>query len=125
MERVALTYILCCYLVAKLFLTLFRPPWTVVCQAPLSKGFPRQEYWKGLPFRPSEHLPDPGLEPASPASQVDSLPCVKQLASGKLLCDTGSSARCSVMTWRGGVGGVVGKLKKEGYMYTYDSFTLL
>ena len=77
MESVALTCILCCYLVAESFLTLFRPPWTVVCQAPLSKGFPRQEYWRGLPFSSLGHLPDPGLEPACPASQVDSLPCVK------------------------------------------------
>ena len=36
-------------LVAKLCLTL-ATPWTVVCQAPLSMGFFRQEYWSGLPF---------------------------------------------------------------------------
>ena len=29
---------------------LFATPWTAVCQAPLSRGFPRQEYWTGLPF---------------------------------------------------------------------------
>ena len=43
-------------------------PWTVACQAPPSMGFPRQEYWSGLPF------PSPGIELGSPASQVDSLP---------------------------------------------------
>ena len=32
------------------FIRLFATPWTVVCQAPLSVGFPRQEYWSGLPF---------------------------------------------------------------------------
>ena len=39
--------------------------WTIACQAPLSMGFPRQEYWSGLPFPPSEDLSDPGIEPAS------------------------------------------------------------
>ena len=36
-------------------------------QAPLSMGFPRQEYWGGLPFLPPGDLPDPGTEPTSPA----------------------------------------------------------
>ena len=36
--------------------------------------FPRQEYWIGLPFPPPGDLPDPGIEPMSPALQVDSLP---------------------------------------------------
>ena len=39
--------------------------WTVACQAPLSMGFSRQEYWSGLPCPPSGDLPDPGTEPAS------------------------------------------------------------
>ena len=42
-------------------------PWTVGHQAPLSMGFSRQEYWTGLPFPPPGDLPDPGIEPASPA----------------------------------------------------------
>ena len=37
--------------------------WTVACQAPLSVGFSRQEYWSGLPFPPPEDLPDWGIEP--------------------------------------------------------------
>ena len=37
-------------------------------------GFPRQEYWSGLPFSPPGDLPDPGIEPGSPALQEDSLP---------------------------------------------------
>ena len=45
-------------------------------QAPLSTGFSRQEYWSGLPFPSSGHLPDPGIKPRSPALQVDSLPTV-------------------------------------------------
>ena len=45
-----------------------RPQWIITRQAPLSMGFPRQEYWNGLPFPPPEDLPDPGMEPTSPAS---------------------------------------------------------
>ena len=48
-------------------------PWTVVFQAPLSLGFSRQEDWSGLPFASSRYLPDPGIEPWSPALQADSL----------------------------------------------------
>ena len=44
---------------------LFVTPWTVACQAPLSMGFHRQEYWSGQPFSPSEHLPHPGIKPVS------------------------------------------------------------
>ena len=42
-------------------------PWTIACQAPLSTGFCRQEYWSRLPFPSPGDLPDPGIEPASPA----------------------------------------------------------
>ena len=48
--------------------------WTVACQAPLSMGFSRQEYWSGLPFPSPGHLPYPGIEPGSPALQADDLP---------------------------------------------------
>ena len=61
-----------CSVVSDSFLTL----WTVACQAPLSLGFPRQEYWSGLPLSSLGDLPDPGIEPASPsypALQADSL----------------------------------------------------
>ena len=44
-------------------------------QAPLSLGFPRQEYWSGLPFPSPGDLPHPGIKPVSPALQVDFLPC--------------------------------------------------
>ena len=46
---------------------LFATPWTVARQAPLSMGFSGQEYWSGLPVPPAGDLPDPGIEPASPA----------------------------------------------------------
>ena len=48
-------------------------PWTVARQAPLSVGFFRQEHWSGLPFPSPGDLPDPGIEPGSPALQADSL----------------------------------------------------
>ena len=47
---------------------LFAIPRTVVCQAPLSMGSPRQEYWRRLVFPSPEDLPTPGIEPTSPAS---------------------------------------------------------
>ena len=56
---------------------LFATFWTVACQAPLSMGFFRQEYWSGLLFSSPGDLSDSGIEnasPVSPALQVDSLP---------------------------------------------------
>ena len=41
-------------------------PWTVPRQAPLSMGFPREEYWSGLPFPPPGDLPNPGIQLTSP-----------------------------------------------------------
>ena len=45
----------------------FATSWTVDHQAPLSMGFPRQEYWSGLPFPSLGDLPNPGIELVSPA----------------------------------------------------------
>ena len=47
---------------------LFVTPWTVACQAPLSMGFSRQEYWSELPFAPLGDPPDPRTEPTSSVS---------------------------------------------------------
>ena len=52
---------------------LFATSWTVAYQAPPSMGFSRQEYWSGLPFPSPGDLPDPGIEPGSPALQADAL----------------------------------------------------
>ena len=52
----------------------FATPWTVAYQAPLSMGLSRQEYWSGLPFPSPGDIPNPGIEPGSPALQADSLP---------------------------------------------------
>ena len=54
---------LSCFSPVRLFVT----PWTVARQAPLSMGFSGQEYWSGLPFPSPGDLPNPGIEPRSPA----------------------------------------------------------
>ena len=43
----------------------FATPWTVACWAPLSKGFPRQEYWSGPPFLSPGDVLNPGIETAT------------------------------------------------------------
>ena len=53
---------------------LFGNLWTVAYQGPLSMGFSRKEYWSGLPFTSPGDLPNPGIEPRSPALQADGLP---------------------------------------------------
>ena len=53
---------------------LFATPWTVAYQASPSMGFSRQEYWSGLPFPSPGDLPNPGIEPRSPAMYADALP---------------------------------------------------
>ena len=63
---------ICWCLVAQLCLNLLQPrDWA--CQAPLSVGFSRQEYWRGLPFPSPGDLPNLGIEPTSPALAADSL----------------------------------------------------
>ena len=65
-------------------------PMDCSCQAPLSMGFSRQEYWSGLPFPSPGDLPDLGIKPGSPALQADSLPLkvqVKVAQSCPTLCD--------------------------------------
>ena len=56
----------------------FATSWTVAHQGPLTMGFPRWEYWNGLPFHSPGDLPYLGIEPMSPALQVDSLPMSHQ-----------------------------------------------
>ena len=53
---------------------LFETPWTIAHQVPLSMEFSRQEYWSRLPCPSPGDLPDPVIEPGSPALQADSLP---------------------------------------------------
>ena len=65
----------------------------IACEAPLSMGFSKQEYWSGLPFPSPGDLPDPGIEPRSPTLWADSLPSGRpgkpnksvQLKNGKIM----------------------------------------
>ena len=50
---------------------LFATPWMVAYEVPPSMEFPRQEYWSGLPLPSPGDLPDPGVEPVSPALHAD------------------------------------------------------
>ena len=63
----------------QLFVTL----WIVAHQAPLSMGFPRQEYWSRLPFAFPRYLPQSGIKPSSPALQADSLLLTYQLSGSQ------------------------------------------
>ena len=78
---------------------LFATPGTVAPQAPLAMGFPKQEYWSGLPFPPPGDLPNPGMEPtapALPALQVDSL-LLNHQGSPKLLGAVTKAMRLSAV----------------------------
>ena len=60
---------MCAYMLSRLSrVQLFLTPWTVALQAPLSMRFSRQEYWSGLPCPLPGDLPDPGIQPTSPAA---------------------------------------------------------
>ena len=65
-------------LLTKSYLTL-ATPWILACQAHLSMGFSRQEYWSELPFPSPRDLPNPGIEPGSPALQADDSPIFPSL----------------------------------------------
>ena len=65
-------------------------PMDVARQAPLFVGFSRQEYWSGLPFPSPGDLPNPGMEPVSPASPA--------LAGG--FFTTGPPAACQTDMWQ-------------------------
>ena len=64
---------------------LFATTWTIAYEAPPSMGFSRQEYWSGSPFPSPGDLPNPGIEPGSPALQADALP--SEPPGKPLLCD--------------------------------------
>ena len=61
------------YLIKLEVLVSLRPQGTIACQAPLSMGFSRQEYWSGLLFPSAGDLPSPGIKPQSPSFQADAL----------------------------------------------------
>ena len=80
---------------------LFATPWTVVCQAPLSRGFSRQEYWSGLACPPPGDLLHPGIKARSPTLKADSLPSKLpgkpiRVSAGKLTLEERSNRKCVV-----------------------------
>ena len=81
---------MCAYVLSRV--QLFAILWTVARQVPLSMGFSRQEYWSGLPFPPSEDLPDPGTEPVSPVAPA--------LAGGFFTTRATGEADTGVQLWR-------------------------
>ena len=70
-----------CYIVSDSFMT----PGTMAWQPPLCMGFPRQEYWSGLPFPSLGDLPTPGMEPMSPALACRCLPLSHQGSPNMML----------------------------------------
>ena len=110
----------CCWAESLSRVWLFATPWTVACQAPLSMGFSRQEYWSGLPCPSPGDLPNPGVESRSPTLQVGSLsseppgglqPNLEGVSSGQ----TSPRKRClSSLVSGGGVGGSF--VKGVGYL---------
>ena len=59
---------MCVYVSHSVMSDSFETPWTIACQAPLSLGLSRQEYWSWLPFLPPGDIPKPGIEPRSSVS---------------------------------------------------------
>ena len=88
---------------------LFATPWTVAYQAAQSMWFSRQEHQSGLPFPSPGDLPDPGIEPGSPALQADALPseppgkpfyiCAFTYVAGNLEQDEDSSSSMETAHW--------------------------
>ena len=79
---------------------LFATSWTVAYQAPLSVGFSRQECWSGLPFPSPGDLPDPGIEPGSPALQADALPSEPPMGVANLISGASAFSKSSLHIWK-------------------------
>ena len=82
---------------------LFVTPWTVAHQAPLSMAFSRQDYWSGLPFSPPGDLPNPEIEPGSPALQADYLPSEPERTSGEKLIPNNARKNLGIEAQRSGM----------------------
>ena len=103
MEEVSFVSKLCMYICAQLLSSvwLFSTPWAVACQAPLSMGYSRQEYWSGLPFPSPGDLPDPFPHPSLHIN-VCSFDFSSEYLSGSLLLN---------------------QIKKSLYLYESHNFT--
>ena len=88
----------------------------MACQAPVSMGFSRQEYWSGLPFPSPGDLSNPGIKPRSSALQADSLPSELQ---GRSCLNIDQSKTMSVVGWGGRW---ERSLRGTGHKYTYGQF---
>ena len=95
-------------------------PCIITRQAPLSMGFSRQEYWSELPCPPPGDLPNPGIEPRSPALQADSLPSEPP---GKTKVETYHSCLSKLSHWALR-NKICCKTEKETQMYGTDFWTL-
>ena len=99
-------------------------PQTVAYQAPLSMGFPSQEYWTGLPFSSPGDLPDPGIEPKSPVLQAEALTSMNThrhtgiYCRSMTLCNCGSwsSSMCKSVIFPFDVGACGHRTDREGKM---------
>ena len=76
-------FVLCVHAKLLSYILLFATLWTMACQAPLTVGFSKQEYWSGLPCPPSGDLPDPRIELKSLTS-----PALVWFSSVTQLCPT-------------------------------------
>ena len=87
-------------LVVQSFLTVCAP---IAHQAPQSMGFHRRKFWTGLPFPSPRDLPNPGINPRSPALQVDSLPggFPGGSAGKESTCQNKRCKRCEFDPWVG------------------------
>ena len=95
----------------------------IACQAPLSMGFSRQEYCHQLPFPSPGDLPNPGIKPASPALQSDSLPTEPP---GKFPCsDTRSHLKIRSFHLNIQIPGLSGHMRKilQPYLFPTQSRT--
>ena len=77
----------------------FATPCSVAYLAPPSMGLSRQEFWSGLPFLSPGDLPDPGIEPRSPALQADALPS-EPSGRHKILTTTGRKKMIIILILR-------------------------
>ena len=100
----------------------FATPGMVGLNAPLSMGFPRQEYWTGLPFSSPGDLPDPGIEPKSPVLQAEALTSMNThrhtgiYCRSMTLCNCGSwsSSMCKSVIFPFDVGACGHRTDREG-----------
>ena len=67
---VSVNQVLCVCVQSLSCVLVFVTSWMVTHQAPVSVGFPRQEYWSELPFPSPGDLPNPGIDPTSLASPL-------------------------------------------------------